>query len=235
MQPSVCDATWALATLSPASQLVFSSSATLRRRFPVHCSWNAGAHFLLGAAEAGFFPGVIVYLSHWFLQADRGKATSNFMSAIPVSSVLGSPLAGLILGQSWHSFAGWRWLFILEGMPAIVLGGVAYFFLTDLPQEANWLTVEQRAWLESSLREERQTKAKAMPVLQALRSRTVLVVTATYIFCNFTYYSLMFWLPSMTKRATGFSDVRVGLLCALPYVALFLSMLFNGWHSDRQF
>jgi ACS family tartrate transporter-like MFS transporter len=127
------------------------------------------ARFLLGAAEAGFFPGVIVYLSHWFLQADRGKATSNFMSAIPVSSVLGSPLAGLILGQSWHSFAGWRWLFVLEGMPAIVLGGVAYFFLTDLPQHAKWLTVEQRAWLESSLREERETKAKAMPVLQALR------------------------------------------------------------------
>jgi len=192
------------------------------------------ARFLLGAAEAGFFPGVIVYLSHWFLQADRAKATSNFMSAIPVSSVLGSPLAGLILGQSWHSLAGWRWLFFLEGMPAIVLGGIAYFFLTDWPQQAKWLTEEQRAWLESSLREDRQTKAKAMPVLQALRSRTVLFVAATYIFCNFTYYTLVFWLPSMTKRLTGFSDVRVGLLCALPNVALLLAMLFNGWHSDKQ-
>src|SRR6516165_4054239 len=105
------------------------------------------ARFLLGAAEAGFFPGVIVYLSHWFLQADRAKATSNFMSAIPLSFVLGSPLAGLILGQSWHSVAGWRWLFIFEGMPAIVLGAVAYFYLTDLPQQAKWLTAEQRAWL----------------------------------------------------------------------------------------
>jgi sugar phosphate permease len=192
------------------------------------------ARFLLGAAEAGFFPGVIVYLSHWFLRADRAKATSNFMSAIPVSSILGSPLAGLILSQSWHSLAGWRWLFVLEGMPAIVFGGIAYFFLTDLPQQAGWLTVEQRGWLESNLHEERQTKAKAMPVLKALRSRTVLVVAATYIFCNFTYYSLMFWLPSMTKRLTGFSDVRVGLVCALPYLVLFLAMLFNGWHSDRQ-
>lgn len=192
------------------------------------------ARFLLGAAEAGFFPGVIVYLSHWFLQGDRAKATSNFMSAIPVSSILGSPLAGLILGQSWHSLAGWRWLFILEGMPAIVLGVLAYFFLTDLPQQAKWLTVEQRAWLESTLREECQTKATTMPVLQALRSRTVLFVAATYTFCNFTYYSLMFWLPSMTKRLTGFSDVRVGLVCALPYVVLFITMLFNGWHSDRQ-
>jgi ACS family tartrate transporter-like MFS transporter len=192
------------------------------------------ARFLLGAAEAGFFPGVIVYLSHWFVQADRAKATSNFMSAIPVSSVLGSPLAGLILGQSWHSLAGWRWLFILEGMPAVVLGGAAYFFLTDLPQQAKWLTVEQRAWLESSLREERRANAKAMPVLQALRSRTVLVVAMSYIFCNFTYYSLIFWLPSITKRLTGLSDVRVGLLCAVPYLVLLLAMLFNGWHSDRQ-
>jgi ACS family tartrate transporter-like MFS transporter len=192
------------------------------------------ARFLLGAAEAGFFPGVIVYLSHWFLQADRAKATSNFMSAIPLSFVLGSPLAGLILGQSWHSIAGWRWLFILEGMPAIVLGAVAYLYLTDLPQQANWLTREQRDWLESCLREERQTKTKAMPVRQALRTRTIVVVTAAYTLYNFTYYSLLFWLPSMMKRLTGFSDVRIGLLGALPYAALFLSMLLNGWHSDRQ-
>ena len=192
------------------------------------------ARFLLGAAEAGFFPGVIVYLSHWFLQADRAKATSNFMSAIPLSFVLGSPLAGLILGQGWHSVTGWRWLFILEGMPAIVLGAIAYFYLTDLPQQANWLTVEQRDWLESNLGEERQNNTKAMPIRQALQSRTILVVSATYILYNFTYYSLLFWLPSMMKRLTGFSDVRVGLLGALPYVALFLSMLINGWHSDRQ-
>jgi ACS family tartrate transporter-like MFS transporter len=192
------------------------------------------ARFLLGAAEAGFFPGVIVYLSHWFLQADRAKATSNFMSAIPLSFVLGSPLAGLILGESWYSLAGWRWLFILEGMPAVVLGTVAYFFLTDLPQQANWLTSEQRTWLESSLQEERQTKTHGMPALQALRSRTILVVTATYVFCNFTYYSLLFWLPSMMKRLTSFSDMRVGLLGALPYVAAFLALLLNGWHSDKQ-
>jgi len=192
------------------------------------------ARFLLGAAEAGFFPGVIVYLSHWFLHADRAKATSNFMSAIPLSFVLGSPLAGMILGQSWYSLAGWRWLFILEGMPAIMLGALACFFLTDLPHQANWLTAEQREWLESSLREERQTKTKAMPVRQALRSRTILVVSAAYILYNFTYYSLLFWLPSMMKRLTGFSDLRVGLLGALPYLATFLSMLLNGWHSDRQ-
>lgn len=192
------------------------------------------ARFLLGAAEAGFFPGVIVYLSHWFLQTDRAKATSNFMSAIPLSFVLGSPLAGIILGQTWYSVTGWRWLFVLEGAPAIVLGAIAYFYLTDLPGQATWLTPEQRDWLESNLREERQTKTKGMPVRQALRSRTVLVVAAAYVSYNFTYYSLLFWLPSMMQRLTGLSDVRVGLLGAVPYAALFLSMLINGWHSDKQ-
>lgn len=91
------------------------------------------ARILLGAAEAGFFPGVIVYLSHWFIREDRAKATSNFMGAIPLSFVIASPIAGWILGHSWRGFAGWRWLFFLEGTPAILLGTVAYFYLTDFP------------------------------------------------------------------------------------------------------
>jgi ACS family tartrate transporter-like MFS transporter len=192
------------------------------------------ARFVLGAAEAGFFPGVIVYLSHWFLQADRAKATSNFMSAIPLSFVIGSPLAGLILGQTWFSLAGWRWLFILEGLPAIVLGTIAYFYLTDLPAEAKWLSCERRDWLECSLRDERNTCTKAPPVLQALRSPTILILTASYVFSNFTFYSLLFWLPTMMKRLTGFSDARVGMLGAVPYIALFLAMLSLGWHSDKK-
>ena len=124
----------------------------------------------IGRGGGWLFPGVIVYLSHWFMQADRAKATSNFMSAIPLSFVIGSPLAGLILGQSWFSLSGWRWLFILEGAPAIVLGTIAYFYLTDLPKEAKWLTAQQRDWLESSLAEERQTSTQAMPIRQALSS-----------------------------------------------------------------
>jgi ACS family tartrate transporter-like MFS transporter len=192
------------------------------------------ARFVLGAAEAGFFPGVIVYLSHWFPQADRAKATSNFMSAIPLSFVIGSPLAGAILGQRWFSLAGWRWLFILEGLPAIVLGAIAYFYLTDLPAQAKWLTGEQRDSLESCLCNERNTLTKAPPVMQALRSPTILIITAAYVFNNFTFYSLLFWLPTMMKRLTGFSDARVGMLGALPYIALFLAMLSLGWHSDKK-
>src|SRR6516164_9196840 len=106
------------------------------------------ARFLLGAAEAGFFPGVVVYLSHWFIQEDRAKATSNFMAAIPLSFVIGSPLAGWILGQRWWGVEGWRWLFFLEGLPAILLGVVAVLYLTDWPSQAAWLAPHERRWIE---------------------------------------------------------------------------------------
>ena len=112
------------------------------------------ARFLLGAAEACFFPGVIVYLSHWFIREDRAKATSNFMGAIPLSSVLGSPFAGWILSHKWLAVDGWRWLFFLEGMPAILLGAVAFFFLTDWPGEASWLAPTERQWLEQKMQQE---------------------------------------------------------------------------------
>jgi ACS family tartrate transporter-like MFS transporter len=192
------------------------------------------ARFLLGAAEAGFFPGVIVYLSHWFVCKDRARVTSNFMSAIPLSFVIASPLAGLILGWSWFAIAGWRWLFILEGLPAILLGIVAFFYLTDLPGEAKWLAPDQRNLIENQLQQERSTRIEAMPIRQALTSSTILLL-ATVCFLNyFGYYSFLFWLPTMFKRLSGFSDLNVGLLGALPYAALFIAMLVNGWHSDRR-
>ena len=111
------------------------------------------ARFLLGAAEAAFFPGVIVYLSHWFVQEDRAKATSNFMAAIPSSLIIGSPVAGWILGHNWFMVQGWRWLFFLEGIPAILLGIVAFFFLTDWPGQARWLAPGQRQWISRRLEE----------------------------------------------------------------------------------
>lgn len=192
------------------------------------------ARFVLGAAEAGFFPGVIVYLSHWFIHEDRAKATSNFMSAIPLSFVIGSPIAGWILGHKWFAVEGWRWLFVLEGMPAIVLGAIAFFYLTDWPGEAAWLAPGQRQWIEQTMREEKPIGAQAKSVWLALRSRTILILAAVTFFNYFVVYCFMFWFPTMLKRQSGFSDARVGLLGAIPYITVFICMQVNGWHSDKR-
>ncbi|HXN18751.1 MAG TPA: MFS transporter [Candidatus Binatus sp.] len=191
------------------------------------------ARFVLGAAEAGFFPGVIVYLSHWFVREDRAKAMSTFMAAIPLSFVLGSPIAGWILGHSWFAVEGWRWLFVLEGIPAILFGVVTFFYLSDWPREAIWLALEQRQWIDTKLSEESLDSAQAISIRQALGSRTILSL-ASVTFLNFlAFYGFVFWFPTMLKRQSGFSDVHVGLLGALPYVALFVAMQANGWHSDK--
>lgn len=191
------------------------------------------ARFALGAAEAGFFPGVVVYLSHWFVRQDRCKATSNFMAAIPLSFIIGSPLAGWILGRGWFHIQGWRWLFVLEGLPAIVFGVVAFFLLTDWPREAAWLAPEQREWIVQKLEEEKPAAVSAPSAWQAIRSPMILVLAGLTFLQYFSGYAIFFWMPTMLKRQSGYSDARVGLIGAIPYVVLFIAMLFNGWHSDR--
>jgi len=191
------------------------------------------ARFLLGAAEAGFFPGVIVYLSHWFIREDRAKATSNFMGAIPLSFVLGSPFAGWILSHTLLAVEGWRWLFFLEGLPAILLGVAAFFFLTDWPREASWLAPTGRQWIEQKLQEE-AAGAQVATLWQVLRSRATLLLASLTFLAYFTLYSFAFWFPTMLKRQSGLSDVHVGLLGAVPYLATFIAMQINGWHSDKR-
>lgn len=142
------------------------------------------------------------------------------MAAIPLSAVLGSPLAGWILGHAWLSLAGWRWLFVVEGLPAILLGAVAFFFLTDWPREAAWLRPEQRQWIEEKVQRDDVDRPQAMPGWQAILN---------YFLC----YCFLFWFPTLLKRQSGFSDVQVGLLGAIPYVAAAIAMHVNGWHSDR--
>jgi len=192
------------------------------------------ARFLLGAAEGGFFPGVVVYLSHWFLHEDRAKATSNFMGAIPLSSVLGSPLAGVILGYEWLGWSGWRWLFVIEGLPVVLLGIVAYFFLTDWPKQATWLTSDQRLWIEQKLQEQQvAATSDRATVFAALQSGTVRILAAGLFFAYILTYTFVFWFPTMLKRQSGLSDFHVGMLGALPFVAYFLAMQIGGWHSDK--
>ena len=189
--------------------------------------------FLVGAAEAGFFPAVIVYLTHWFRAIDRAKAVAAFYAAMPLSYVIGSPLAGLLLGLSWLGLRGWRWLFILEGIPAVLLGIIALRRLTDWPHEATWLDPDERNWITSVLKEEKESKVRSYTIWQALRQRDVILLTACYFFATTGNYGIGFWLPSFLKRLSGESDTKVTLLAAVPYLAGFLVQQFNGWHSDR--
>ena len=194
-----------------------------------------GARFLLGAAEAGFFPGVIVYLSHWFIYRDRAKAVGLFMSAIPIAYIIGSPLAGYVLGIQWLGVPGWRWLFLLEGVPAVLLGIATLFVLPDRPNEARWLPAEERDWLGARLTEERLAKAdvEQVTIWQALRHPQVLLLTAGLFFCYSGGYAFWFWMPTMLQRLTGWSTLRVGWIGAIPFVAALVGMLLLGWNSDR--
>jgi ACS family tartrate transporter-like MFS transporter len=195
-----------------------------------------GARFLLGAAEAGFFPGVIVYLSHWFIYQDRAKAVARFMSAIPIAYILGGPIAGAILGVHWLGIPGWRWLFFLEGAPAIILGIATLFVLPDRPNEVRWLQPNERDWIAARLAEERRGKAdvEQVKIWQALRQRPVVLLTAGLFFCYTGGYSFWFWMPTMLKRLTGWTDVqRIGWIGAIPFVAGLIGMLLLGWNSDR--
>lgn len=191
------------------------------------------ARLLLGAAEAGFFPGVIVYLSHWFGTEDRGKATGYFMAAIPLSQALASPLAGWIVAHSFHGLQGWRWLFILEGFPAVLLGAFAYLFLCDWPRDARWLASARREWIEEKLRREKPGAPEGISVMQALRSRAVLLLAAVCFLNYFVAYGFYFWFPTMLKRQSSLSTQLVGLIGMIPYLVMFAAMILNGRHSDQ--
>jgi len=192
------------------------------------------ARFLLGAAEAGFFPGVLVYLTHWFRYEDRAKAAALFMAAIPVANVIGSPLAGAILNVHWAGWPGWRWLFVLEGIPAVILGLVTVYFLPDWPEEANWLEAEERDWITEELARQKQAMLAVgqISIGEALRMPRVMLLTLIYFLSVTGIYGFAVWFPTILKRATGFSNFTVTLLAALPYAAGVVAMLLNGWHSD---
>jgi len=193
------------------------------------------ARFLLGAAEAGFFPGVIVYLSHWFRYRDRANAVAMFMAAIPVSNIFGAPLSGLILGIDWLGLAGWRWVFILEGFPAVILGVVTLFYLTDRPQDAKWLAEDERAWITAELEREKELKKarRSFSVWQAFRHRNVLILAIGYFCAVTSAYGFNFWLPTIVKSLSGYTNLQVSAIAALPYCAGLAAMLVVGWSSDR--
>lgn len=191
--------------------------------------------FFLGAAEAGFFPGIIVYFSHWFRYEDRAKAVALFMAAIPISNIIGAPLSGLLLDVDWFGLAGWRWLFIIEGAPAIILGIVTIFYLTDWPHQARWLPDDEREWITSELEREKQAKqvAHSYRIWEALRHREVILLTLAYFFMVTSVYGFNFWLPTIIQKISGFSNLVVTLITALPYCVALVAILLVGWSSDR--
>jgi ACS family tartrate transporter-like MFS transporter len=191
--------------------------------------------FLLGLAEAGFFPGIVVYLSYWFRYEDRAKATALFMAAIPIANIVGAPISGVLLGVNWLQFAGWRWLFILEGLPAVILGVVTLFYLIDYPHQAKWLSDDEREWITSELEKERRIKREARDysVMQAFKDRKVVMLTVAYSLMLTSSYGFTLWLPSVIKQVSGSSNLIVSLLTTLPACVGLISMLVFGWSSDH--
>ena len=193
------------------------------------------SRFLLGAAEAGFFPGVLVYLSHWFRSGDRARATARFALAAPVALVIGAPLSSVILKLNWFGLPGWRWVFILQGVPAILFGVVTLFYLTDRPRDAKWLAEDQRAWIESELRREQELKGVKQDRgwWKVVGHRDVLLLTGASFCGNLGGYGFILWLPNTLNRGMGLSLILSTALSALPFVAAIVASLMVGRSSDR--
>jgi MFS transporter, ACS family, tartrate transporter len=195
-----------------------------------------GMRLLLGVTEAGFFPGMITYLSHWYRPQDRARAVALFMAAIPVSKVIAAPVSAALLRVDWLQLAGWRWLLILEGAPAVVFGVVCLLYLVDRPREARWLRPEERDWLAGELArpsEGREQGGERMPLLRAICQRDVLLLCAAYFGGTTGDYGLSLWLPKILQRLGNLSVVRTSLLTAIPSLAAIPAMLIWGWHSDH--
>jgi ACS family tartrate transporter-like MFS transporter len=190
--------------------------------------------FLLGAAEAGFFPGVIFYLKNWFPVRARARTVARFMTAAPLSGVVGGPVSGALLGLHLTArLAGWQWMFLLEGIPAMLLGAVVLVYLVDCPEEAAWLSGEEREWLLATLRLEREGVSVATGTFSALKMGRIWMLALVYFGLNTVSYGVSLWLPKLIKSLSGVSNFTVGVLSAIPYVAAALAMVAVGLHSDR--
>jgi D-galactonate transporter len=190
--------------------------------------------FLLGLAEAGFYPGVILYLSYWFPTHRRGKMFALFATAVPLSGLIGAPLSGWIMTafNGAHGYAGWKWLFFLEGLPSIAIGILVIFCLSDRISQAGWLTHEQKTLLQTRI--DAETAAhQVLSVRDVFRQPRIWLLTAIYFCMIAGFYTVGFWLPTLIRQA-GVSDVlQVGLLTAIPYAAAVLTMTFMSRSADR--
>lgn len=198
--------------------------------------------FLLGVAEAGFFPGIILYLTFWFPEKQRSRAISLFMVAVPVSTAIGSTLSGLVIewGHGVLGLAGWRFMFLAEGLPAMVIAVVCWFYLTDRPAQAHWLDADERQWLEATLAQERAAaeSGEPWPLRKALTHRRMLALAFVYFGIVYGLYAVGFFLPTIV---TGFAQqydsqlsiIGRGLVTAIPYAVAAVVMVPWARHADR--
>ncbi|MBF6639762.1 MFS transporter [Rouxiella badensis] len=191
--------------------------------------------FLLGVAEAGFFPGIILYLSYWFPATRRAQVTAIFMAAAPLSTVLGSPLSGALLEMhGMMGYAGWQWMFFIEAIPALILGVVVLFYLTDRPEKARWLDDEEREWLQNTMHAEQFNRSgvKHQSAWRGLADKRVLALALVYFGTSAGLYTLGIWSPQII-HTLGVSSLEIGFLNAVPAVFGVIAMVLWARHSDR--
>jgi MFS transporter, ACS family, tartrate transporter len=183
--------------------------------------------FLLGVAEAGFFPGIILYLTYWFPNEVRGRAIARFMTASAVAGAIGSPISGVLLSMDRAGgLDGWQWLFLIEGIPAIVLAFVTLWYLPDEPAKASWLSSEEKEWIAIRLAQPDQSAG------EAVRTGRVWRFAWVYFGIVMGFYGITFWLPQIVKAFSGVSDFQVGCLAAIPWIAATIFMVLWSKHSD---
>jgi ACS family tartrate transporter-like MFS transporter len=192
--------------------------------------------FLLGAAEAGFFPGIILYLTYWYRAKDRARTVALFATAGTLAGFVNSPISGQLLQlDGTLRLAGWQWLFLIEGIPAVVVGVIVLFVLPDKPEHARWLSAKQKEWIRVELEQERvrlgtQQRHRLGDVFTSGR---IWMLCLLYLLLNIAGYGFEMWLPQIIKGFSGLSDVQIGFLNAIPYLAATVSMVLAGRHSDR--
>jgi ACS family tartrate transporter-like MFS transporter len=191
--------------------------------------------FLLGAAEAGFFPGIIFYLTHWFPARERGRAVGLFMTATALAGVIGAPISSALLQlHGFWGLHGWQWLFLIEGLPAILLAPVVLLWMTERPADAKWLSPEERDWLAREMAAEHaHTEHAHVTLRDALLSVKLWIVSVPYFLIVIAFYGISFWLPQMLQTASGLGSATVVLLSAIPYVAATIGLVVVGASSDR--
>ncbi len=194
------------------------------------------ARIVLGLAEAGFFPGMVLYLTYWIPEAERARTNALFMMAAPIAIAVGAPLSEAIMKlDGTLGWRDWQWLFLLEGLPAVVLGVIALRALTDRPEHATWLSASDRAWLVAIMRDERARRSSGGhgSIAASLRSFTFWRLTTVYFLNTIVTYGLFLWLPKILRDASGTDGFAISLMTAFPFVVALIAMVLIGRHSDR--